>query len=402
LQEALPFLDYLKIRASYGLVGNDRIGGTRFPYLTTVTSTGDGGWGTGGIREGQLGTDGLVWEKAKKFDVGVDINLFNNKFSLTVDYFKDRRTDIFQQRVTVPEEAGFISMPWANTGSMESWGMDGNFSFKQDFGKNWRATIRGNFTFSRNKVLHYEESDIHYPYQSRIGYPSGVQRGYIAEGLFRDWEDIESSPKQNFESKVYPGDIKYVDVNADGVIDVDDRVPLSFSNVPEIQYGFAGEVSWKNLTLGMLFEGTGHSTYFLGGTGYYPFSGGSTGNLLTIVADQNNRWTPREISGTAATENPNARFPRMTYGSNKNNNQASTYWLADNSYLRFKELNIRYTYRNPWLQNVLGVSSMSLSFIMHNICTWDSIKLWDPGQASANGAAYPIQRTYSMQLSLNF
>lgn len=402
LQEALPFLDYLKIRASYGLVGNDRIGGTRFPYLTTVTSTGDGGWGTGGIREGQLGTDGLVWEKAKKFDVGVDINLFNNKFSLTVDYFKDRRTDIFQQRVTVPEEAGFISMPWANTGSMESWGMDGNFSFKQDFGKNWRATIRGNFTFSRNKVLHYEESDIHYPYQSRIGYSSGVQRGYIAEGLFRDWEDIESSPKQNFESKVYPGDIKYVDVNADGVIDVDDRVPLSFSNVPEIQYGFAGEVSWKNLTLGMLFEGTGHSTYFLGGTGYYPFSGGSTGNLLTIVADQNNRWTPREISGTAATENPNARFPRMTYGSNKNNNQASTYWLADNSYLRFKELNIRYTYRNPWLQNVLGVSSMSLSFIMHNICTWDSIKLWDPGQASANGAAYPIQRTYSMQLSLNF
>ena len=402
LQEALPFLDYLKIRASYGLVGNDRIGGTRFPYLTTVTSTGDGGWGTGGIREGQLGTDGLVWEKAKKIDVGVDINLFNNKFSLTVDYFKDRRTDIFQQRVTVPEEAGFISMPWANTGSMESWGMDGNFSFKQDFGKNWRATIRGNFTFSRNKVLHYEESDIHYPYQSRIGYPSGVQRGYIAEGLFRDWEDIESSPKQNFESKVYPGDIKYVDVNADGVIDVDDRVPLSFSNVPEIQYGFAGEVSWKNLTLGMLFEGTGHSTYFLGGTGYYPFSGGSTGNLLTIVADQNNRWTPREISGTAATENPNARFPRMTYGSNKNNNQASTYWLADNSYLRFKELNIRYTYRNPWLQNVLGVSSMSLSFIMHNICTWDSIKLWDPGQASANGAAYPIQRTYSMQLSLNF
>lgn len=135
MQEALPFLDYLKIRASYGLVGNDRIGGTRFPYLTTVTSTGDGGWGTGGIREGQLGTDGLVWEKAKKFDVGVDINLFNNKFSLTVDYFKDRRTDIFQQRVTVPEEAGFISMPWANTGSMESWGMDGNFSFKQDFGK---------------------------------------------------------------------------------------------------------------------------------------------------------------------------------------------------------------------------------------------------------------------------
>lgn len=402
VQNALPFLDYFKIRASYGLVGNDRIGGTRFPYLTTIGSAGDGGWGTGGIREGQLGTDGLIWEKAKKFDVGVDIHLFNEKFSITVDYFKDRRTGIFQQRVTVPEEAGYVTMPWANTGSMESWGMDGNFTFKQNFGKDWSATVRGNFTFSRNKILHYEESDVHYPYQSRIGYPSGVQRGYIAEGLFKDWNDIESSPKQNFESKVYPGDIKYVDVNADGVINNDDQVPLSFSNVPEIQYGFAGEIRWKNLTVGALFEGTGHSTYFMGGTGYYPFSGGAVGNLLTIVADQKNRWIPREISGTAATENPNARFPRMTYGSNNNNNINSTFWLADNSYLRFKELNIRYTYRNSWLQNALGVGSMSLAFIMHNICTWDSIKLWDPGQASKNGAAYPIQRTYSLQLSLNF
>ena len=403
VRKNVPFLNYFKVRASYGLVGNDRIGGTRFPYITTVGGIkGDGGWGTGGIREGQLGTDGLTWEKAKKFDVGIDLKMFNDKFSLTVDYFRDKRTDIFQQRKTVPEESGFITLPWANVGSMLSWGMDGNFSYSQKFGKDWQATVRGNFTFSRNKVLNYEESDVHYPYQSRIGYPSGVQRGYIADGLFRDWDDIASSPKQTFESKVYPGDIKYVDVNADGVIDTDDQVPLSYSDVPEIQYGFAAEVRWKNLTVGAMFEGTGHSTYFLGGNGYFPFNGGETGNLLTIVADPENRWIPREISGTADTENPNARFPRMTYGSNKNNSQSSTFWLADNSYLRFKELNVRYTYRNPWLTDMLGVNSVALSFIVNNICTWDDIKLWDPGQASSNGAAYPIQRTYSLQLNLNF
>lgn len=402
VQETLPFLDYLKIRASYGIVGNDRIGGTRFPYLTTVGSTGDGGWGTGGLIEGQLGTDGLIWEKAKKFDLGVDLHLFNDRFTLTVDYFNDHRSEIFQQRVTVPEESGFVTMPWANTGTMKSWGMDGNFAYTQRLGKDWKATIRGNFTFSRNEVLHYEESNVHYPYQSRIGYQSGVLRGYLADGLFKDWDDIASSPKQTFESKVYPGDIKYVDVNGDGVIDNDDQVPLSYSTVPEIQYGFAGEISWKNITLGLLFEGAGHSNYFFSGNGYYPFNGGATGNVLSIVADPNNRWTPREISGTAATENPNARFPRLTYGKNSNNNQNSSFWLADNSYLRFKELNIRYTYRNAWLQNRLGVSSVSLSFIAHNICTWDDIKLWDPGQASSNGAAYPIQRTYSLQLGLNF
>lgn len=403
MRKALPWLNYFKLRVSYGIVGNDEIGGTRFPYLTTIT-TGSSGWNSGysSYREDQVGTDGLQWEKAKKFDVGVDAHFLSDMITLTVDYFRDVRDGIFQQRATVPLEIGLQTLPYANVGSMESWGFDGNAAFSKNFGKDWTVTARANFTFSRNKVTNWEQSGIRYPYQSYTGVPYGILRGLIAIGLFKDQDDIDSSPRQTFESKIYPGDIKYKDVNGDGVIDTDDVVPLSYSNTPEFQYGFAPEVRWKNLTVSALFEGTAHSEFFYGGTGFYPFAWEGSGNVLTIVADQKNRWTSRDISGDPATENPNARFPRLTYGENKNNNRASTFWLADNSYLRFKNLTIRYRYTNDWLKKVVSVQNIDVSFIVNNICTWDNIKLWDPGQVNGNGAQYPIQRTYTLQLNVNF
>lgn len=403
VQEKMPFISFLKFRASYGKVGNDRLkDNVRFPYITTVVSGGSG-WGqVGGLTEGQVGTDGLVWETANKFDVGLDLHMFNDKVQLVVDYFKDRREGIFQQRANIPEESGFVSNPWANVGAMDSHGMDGNISFTQNLGKDWRMTVRANMTYSRNKVTSWEETEARYPYQSSLGVPYGVKRGLIALGLFKDWDDIESSPKQTFESKVYPGDIKYQDINGDGEINNDDKVPLSYSDTPEFQYGFAAEVKWKKWTLSALFEGTGHSNYFYGGNGYYPFNGETTGNVLKIVANSSNRWIPREVSGTAATENPNARFPRMTYGNNKNNNIESSFWLADNSYLRFKNLTLRYAYQNAWLRHAIGIQGVDISFIVNNICTWDDIKMWDPGQAAGNGMKYPIQRTYTLQLNFNF
>lgn len=403
VQEKLPFINFLKFRISYGKVGNDRLkDDVRFPYITTIVN-GSSGWGTtGGLKEGQVGTDGLVWETANKFDVGMDLNLFNDKVQLVVDYFKDKRTGIFQQRANIPEEVGLVSAPWANVGSMNSHGVDGNISFSQNFGKDWRMTLRANMTYSRNKVTNWEETEARYQYQTNIGIPYGVKRGLIALGLFKDQNDIDSSPRQTFESKVYPGDIKYMDVNGDGIIDSDDEVPLSYSDTPEFQYGFAGEFQWKKWTLSFLFEGAGHSNYFYGGNGYYPFAGETTGNVLEIVANPSNRWISREISGTAATENPDARFPRLSYGENKNNNRNSSFWLADNSYLRFKNLTLRYAYQNTWLRNTLGIQGVDVSFIVNNICTWDKIKLWDPGQAAGNGMKYPIQRTYTLQLNFNF
>ncbi|RZL14079.1 MAG: TonB-dependent receptor, partial [Pedobacter sp.] len=142
--------------------------------------------------------------------------------------------------------------------------------------------------------------------------------------------------------------------------------------------------------------------YFLGGTGYYPFVAEDQGNLLTLVADNNNRWIPASISGDASTENPNARFPRLTYGNNANNNRASTFWMADASFIRLKNAQIGYKVDGNWLKRRTGLSSVSINLIGDNLAVWDKVKLWDPEQASGNGAVYPLQRMYTLQMYMNF
>lgn len=403
VQEKLPFVDFFKIRASVGKVGNDRISGIRFPYLSTV-STGNSGvtWTGSTIGENRMGADNLNWEETTKWDLGIDLKMFNNKVELTADIFKDVNKGIFQQRANIPEEAGFVTNPYTNIGGMKAWGFDGNITFNHDFNKDFGMTMRGNWTFARNEVTYWEQSGVVYPYQSYVGVPYGVQRGLISLGLFKDQEDIEASPVQTFSSDVRPGDIKYKDINGDGRIDADDEVPLSYSNTPTLQYGFAAELRYKKFTASIFFEGVGKVQYFYGGTGYYPFAWESRGNVLNIVADQNNRWTPREYSGDASTENPNARFPRLTYGENKNNNRNSTFWLADGRYLRLKNVELSYRLTNAWLKNKLSLEAATISLVGENLHVWDKVKLWDPEQASSNGAVYPLQRKFTLQVNLTF
>ncbi|MGQ1947536.1 SusC/RagA family TonB-linked outer membrane protein [Geofilum sp. OHC36d9] len=400
-KDNLFFIEYLKIRGSIGKVGNDRIANNRrFPYLTTMEDMGSA-WGDG-IGEAQIGADNLEWESSKKYDVGLDIKTIGGKVELTADIFKDVRTGIFQERASIPEEGGLSSLPFANVGSMESAGFDGNISYNHKFSKDLFVTVRGNTTITRNEVTNWEQSTIRYPYQSFSGVPYGVLRGLIAMGLFTDEDDVESSPRQTFEKEVLPGDIKYKDVNGDGKIDDDDVVPLSYSNIPQVQYGFAAELRYKNWMVSAFFEGVGKVNFFYGGIGYYPFVGGETGNVLTMVADQTNRWTSAEISGTPDTENPNARFPRLSYGNNNNNNRNSTFWLADASYLRLKNVELSYRWSNAWLKNRIGMESATFSLIGDNLACWDKVKIWDPGQASSNGSVYPLQRAFTFQLNVKF
>ncbi len=172
-------------------------------------------------------------------------------------------------------------------------------------------------------------------------------------------------------------------------------------------YGFGGEVRWKNLTLGIMFKGTGNTDYYYvngtsGGEGYIPFYNGSTGNVLQLVADQRNRWTPASYSGDPSTENPNALYPRLSYGRNENNNQLSTFWHTNARYLRLQEINLNYHVIPGQLLRTLGVSSMDVQFVVNNVAVWSPVKLWDPEQAEYNGGAYPIPRTFSLQLYVNF
>ena len=407
----LPFNNFLKFRASWGRVGNDRLkdengNDIRFPYLTTlgnVSST----WGTG-LAENRTGSMNLKWEVSTKTNFGIDARFFDDKVDMTVDFFHTKTTDIFQRRANIPDEGGLSNvLPYANIGSMKSWGMDGTLAYTHTFNKDMALTVRGNFTHAENEVIYWEQSGVNYPYQSNSGVPYKVQRGLIALGLFKDEDDIKSSPKQTFMDNYRPGDIKYKDVNGDGKIDKDDVVPLNYSAVPFIQYGFALDWNYKAFRVSILFEGVSKVQYFQGGRGFYPFLNESRGNLLEMVADPRNRWIPREYAEAngidpALAENPNAKFPRLTYGENKNNNQESTFWLADGKYLRLKNVDVSYRFTNNWLKSRVGVESATLSLIGENLHVWDKVKLFDPSQASGNGAEYPLQRIYTLQLNLTF
>ena len=175
----------------------------------------------------------MEWETSTKYNFGIDGRLWNEKIDFSVDFFRNKTTDIFQRRESVPFESGLYStLPFANIGEMTSWGVDGHASYHQKINDDINFTVRGNFTLARNNVNNWEQAGVRYPYQSWSGVPYGIMRGLISEGLFKDEDDIQSSPEQTFMTDVRPGDIKYKDVNGDGVINDDDVVPLSYSNIP--------------------------------------------------------------------------------------------------------------------------------------------------------------------------
>lgn len=417
VKEHMPWLDYFKIRASYGTVGNDRITSRRFPYLTKA-NRGSGRIFSGPvvemINETTIGADNLRWEKAIKSDLGIEANLFNEKIEFVIDFFNDQRNGIFQQRVQVPDYAGLISLPFGNVGKMKSFGSDGNISYKAELTDKIGVTLRANYTYSNNKVQNWEEAYLEYPYLEKNGFPLNSIRGYQAIGLFKDEDDIKYSPTQTFGT-VLPGDIKYKDVNGDGVIDALDKVPLAESTYPLLMYGFAGEFRYKNFTLGVFFRGTGKTPfYYVGqsgnGMGYVPFFGQDLGNVISLANDPRNRWIPLDYAVShgmdpALAENPNARFPRLQYGKNNNNSQLSSFWQGDARYLRLQEVTLNYHLGRVDLEifkRKFGFTAIDLQLIGNNLYVWDKVKLFDPEQARYNGRKYPIPTTYSFQVFLHF
>ncbi|MCL3780925.1 TonB-dependent receptor [Prolixibacteraceae bacterium JC049] len=395
----------LKLRYSIGQVGNDRLN-ARFPYITTIKHGAgygmgeNGGNNPGGLHPDIVGAQDLTWEVSTKQNIGVDLELFDS-FKITTDIFRDRREKIFMKRNYINQVVGLLGnqKPWANVGIMESKGIDGTFSYTKKI-DDFSYTLRGNFTYSNNEVVNYDEASNSLYYQQTEGYKWGQTRGLIALGLFKDQAEIDNSPKQTY-GKILPGDIKYKDVNGDGKINDDDIVPIGHSTIPEVVYGFGLSMRYKQFDFSMLFQGTGNCDFFLGGNAAYPFAGGETGNVMSYVNNPKNRWISREISGSAETENPNAIYPRLSYGGNNNNNRTSTFWLRNSKYLRLKNVELGYRFNRKLLKR-FNMSSARVFLIATNLFVFSPFDWWDPELASGNGARYPLQKRVNLGINVSF
>lgn len=418
MQWAKSWMDMFKVRYSYGKVGNDKIyqGNTqiRFPYLYTIGDGNENAYNFGtigsptrsayqqGIRYTALASNNVTWETATKQDVGIDLALFNNRFSFTIDYFHEKRTGIYMLRNYLPYMLGLESSPWANVGSVTSEGFDGHFRYEDKFGP-VTLTVRGNMTYSKNTIGNYDVENNVYPYQYQTGHRVNQLRGLVAEGLFKDYEDIRNHPKQMF-GDVQPGDIKYKDVNGDGVVDNNDVCAIGATTTPNLVYGIGVSVMWNGFDFNIHFQGAGKSSQVISGKTVWAFSNDRYGQILADLVDD--RWVDAETAaqiGIPANENPNAAYPRLVYcenGASHNNYRASSYWMRDFSYFRLKNLEVGYNLPKE-ICNKIHFDNIRFFVQGANLLTFSGFKLWDPEMGSANGEAYPLTKSITAGLQVN-
>lgn len=262
VKKHLKWMNMFKLRYSYGKVGNDTMN-DRFPYLPSFGNSSGNGFNYSdletsyfydGLTYTKYATTNVTWEIATKHDIGIDFSLWDDRFTGTIDYFYERRDGIYQSRSFIPVSVGLnSSLSYAtNVSAVSSRGLDGNFGFKQKIG-NVNLTLRGNITYSKSKILEYDEEVTNYKYTLATGFQVSQPRGLIAEGLFKDYDDIRNSAKQTW-GDVMPGDIKYRDVNGDGIVNDKDYVPIGATNRPNLIYGFGFSAQWKGFDVNVLFK----------------------------------------------------------------------------------------------------------------------------------------------------
>lgn len=415
-------LSSAKIRASVGRTGNDDTGTSRFLYRATFSESGhtfnqgitSGGASNGlgaGIYDLQFENLTLGWEIEDKTNVGLDLSFFNRAIQIQADYFYNIRSAILLQRNTIPGYAGFHQNPWQNYGRVRNQGVDASIDMMKQFG-DWKISARGTFTFARNKVLEIDELTPSEEYQRVTGTRINEQELYIAERLYTEDDFIRSTntngtyaytlrpglPQPALGGIIGPGDIKYVDMNHDGIIDTNDKVRgvgHPYKN-PEINYGFGFNVEWKGIYASVFFSGVANTSVLLasGNSTFWPFNWGvEKGNYRTAFLD---RWT---------AENPrqDVTYPRLHVGyGNSINDEPSTWWLRDGSFLRLKNAEIGYVLPEKALKT-LRISGLRIYLLGENLAVFDHIKFWDPEQGNRNkGVSYPMSHSFTLGVELDF
>ncbi len=400
----------LKLRYSYGLVGNDNIGSSsnRFYYLSEMSMNNSGlGASFGetrnvsynGIGVVRYANEAITWEKSYKSNYALELGLFK-KLDIIAEYFTEHRTDIFMQRADIPNTMGLQAAVYGNIGQARSKGIDIQADYKQAWASGLWASARANFTYSTGKYDVYEEPTYPESYRQRAGRSIRQTWGYIAERLFVDDEDAANSPSQAaFGSQYGGGDIKYTDVNGDGVITNADMVPIGYPTSPEIIYGFGVSLGHKGFDVSVFFQGLGRESFWIDATSAYstkynkygtaPFV--NNGQLLKAYSDSHWSEDNRDIY---------ALYPRYSAYENHNNTQVSTWWMRDGSFVRLKQMEFGYTLPQK-LTNKIHIDNLRVYFQGNNLLCWSKFKLWDP-ELAGEGFNYPIQRTFNIGVNVTF
>lgn len=391
----------LKLKATYGLVGNDAIGNERFFYLsnvdlnsrlhgisfgTTINTT------KPGVSISQYANPEITWEISRKMNLGVELGLFDD-LNVQFDYFTENRSNILMPRAYIPSTAGYEATISANIGEAVGHGCEVAVQYNHSFANGMWIMGNGNFTYATSEYKFYEEPDYaDTPWLSHKGRSLGQVYGYVAERLFVDDAEVANSPLQNFGGNVptQAGDIKYKDINNDGIISELDKVAIGYPVTPEIIYGFGVSLGYKGFDLSCFFQGSGRSSFWIDPAKVSPFKGGQRALMKSIADDV---WTE---------ENRNIRafWPRLSEEQNANNSQVSTWFMRDGSFLRLKSAEFGYTIPDR-LSKKLGINMTRIYLSGSNLLTFSKFKLWDP-EMQGNGLGYPIQRVYNLGVHVTF
>ena len=403
----------LKFRATYGLVGNDQIGvvSDRFLYLSNIIlNSGDyaaafgrddgaARYGRPGVYILRYGNPNITWEQSRQLNLGMDLRMFRN-FELIADVFRQNRTDILLPKSSLESALGLMATPQANYGKARTQGVDLSLKYDRAFNKNWYANIRGTFTYATSKRIVVDELryDSSLRHLSSVGHSLSQQWGFIAERLFVDQKEVANSPQQfgdnglgMSQTSIRGGDIKYRDINGDGLITNDDMVPIGYPRQPEIIYGFGASLRYKKIDFSFYFQGSAHSSFFIDPYAIQPFvqQGGLQNGLLKVISD--NYWTE-------ANRNPYAFWPRLSTERITSNTVQSTWWMRNGNFLRLKNVDLGY---NMGKISKLGLTGGRVYLSATNLFVLSSFKLWDV-EMGGNGLGYPLQSVYNLGVEVSF
>ena len=400
-------LSYLKIRGSYGEVGNDKIGGDRFLYLpSSYTYQNHYHFGSVGTdynaypvaNEGKIGNPDVTWERAKKMNVGAEINFWNNKIRIVADLFNEKRDNILAPLGTVPTIVG-ATLPAFNLGKMKNSGFDGEIAFNNRY-QNFDYWVKANYTYARNLVEFKDEPTPIHPYLAETGQRFGQYFGMIFEGFYNTWEEVNdpNRPVSSWNAnKIQPGDVKYRDVNSDGILDLDDMVPVGYSNFPEITFGLSLGGSYKGFDFSVLFQGADNVSVSYSRHARYGYREDAA--VPNYILERS--WTQERYEKGLPIE-----FPHLSVGdvSQKHNYIASNLWIRDAGYIRLKNVEIGYTLKKRFL-NCLRLNSARIFLNGNNLFTWSQMLPGiDPESnvAKTSWEPYPLVRVFNWGLNINF